>query len=208
MASLLKNLAEPHNPNKQYKSGDIVVRSGKLYLCTEDTSGAFDISAWEEKYLTDLVRGSALEDFSGVTVDAGDITSDGERTFIKIPRKGIYDENSMLQTLNSNLDKYEYYEFNAKDGYTLTLPKKPKLLVAYNTGNDNTQSRISCYIKLGFESIFTEDKIIAYDFVSSGGVLYSMNTATNYCIKNIDDNGNVVFNKFPNFPNVKVWVQY
>lgn len=45
-------IAEPHDINKEYESGDSVVYGDYLYRCKEVTSGEFDDTKWEQIYLT------------------------------------------------------------------------------------------------------------------------------------------------------------
>lgn len=47
--------------------------------------------------------GTNYDDYSGTTVDAAAMTSDDTYTYLKIPKKGIYDTDSMIRTLNGNL---------------------------------------------------------------------------------------------------------
>lgn len=47
--------------------------------------------------------GEVLDDYTGVTVDAGAVTSDGTYTYLTIPKEGKFDTSSKVRTKNSNL---------------------------------------------------------------------------------------------------------
>lgn len=74
MQSIMKNIAPPYD-NSPCTKGEYRVVDDKIYLCKEDTSGVFDISKWEQVFLTDFIRGQLNENVESNLADKKDVTS-------------------------------------------------------------------------------------------------------------------------------------
>lgn len=88
------------------------------------------------------------------------------------------------------------------------MGKKPRLLFAQSMNSKNELSRISCYIQPWCQAIYSKDKIVYYDQAANNGHIYDFGTTSTYRINTINDNGDVIFTKFTNFPIVKIWVMF
>ena len=55
MKSVLDNLAEQYDGNKQYEKDDVVLHNNSLYKCLASTTGTFNASKWQRTYLAKLM---------------------------------------------------------------------------------------------------------------------------------------------------------
>lgn len=149
---------------------------------------------------------------AGTTVKASAISQDDNNTYLTIPAAGYYDVTSKVYTENSNLSRdFDYYEFNAKTGYILNLGYKPRLLYWMHS-NDETYTRkparISTYISVNNSIPGTSGGFYYYfDTVNTDtpGSFPKLSNTSNYNLSSISDDGILTFNKFPNYPYVRLW---
>ncbi len=55
LVSAILSLADAHSSQGTYTEGDIVTHAGGLYICTSDTSGAWDADDWDDITVADLI---------------------------------------------------------------------------------------------------------------------------------------------------------
>lgn len=172
------------------------------------TSGTATVSPDSGKVLKKVTVNGPTS-YAGTTQVASGVTQDDDNTYFAVPKSGYYDTNSKIAAKNSNLsNQFDYYEFNAKDGYTLDLGKKPTMLIwTHSNTESGSATRYNFYWSnpdFGLTNcyFFTQ----GYDSSSHGCVQFG--SGTTYVLKSISDDGVLTFNKFPNYPYVKLWVAF
>lgn len=103
-ATIGKMIADEYDEDNTYSYGDYCIHNAKLYEATDETTGTWNLSAWEEVNVTDKIV-SITSTLLQVTtriynLNAGDISFD---------ENGIYSEHTVGSKLKDNDTKFGFF---------------------------------------------------------------------------------------------------